>query len=122
MTQLYAPITITLFSLYSISCVTNVASLCVTKIKSSRSTLLEVFMQLYGKSTNKKAMFNIVSNSDFKSQVSFINRYLAYASSHGIGGGGGGGGHGGSYFGNIRGHDTFQVFSFPIKLKFYNSI
>ena len=121
MTQLYAPITITLFSFYSISCFTNVASLCVTKIKSSRSSLLEVFMQMYGKATSKKAMFHIVSNSDFKSQVSFINHYLAYASSHGIGGGGGGG-HGGSYYGNIRGHDSFQVFSFPIKLKFYNSI
>ena len=35
---------------------------------------------------------------------------------------GGGGGHGGSFYGNIRGHDSFQVFSFPIKLKFYNSI
>ncbi|MFZ4680707.1 MAG: hypothetical protein ACOYLP_11120 [Flavobacterium sp.] len=122
MTQLYASITITLFSFYSISCVTNVSSHCVKKIKSSRISLLEVFMQMYGKNSSKKAMFNIVSNSDFKSQVSFINRYLAYASSHGIGGGGGGGGHGGSYFGNIRDHDTFQVFSFPIKLKFYNSI
>ena len=106
MTQLYAPITITLFSFYSISCVTNVASLCITKIKSSRSSLLEVFMQMYVKTTSKKAMFHIVSNSDFKSQVSFINNYLAYASSYGIGGGGGGG-HGGSYYGNIRGHDTF---------------
>ena len=106
MTQLYAPITITLFSLYSISCVTNVASHCVTKIKSSRISLLEIFMQMYGKNSSKKAMFNIVSNSDFKSQVSFINNYLAYASSYGIGGGGGGG-HGGSYYGNIRGHDTF---------------
>ena len=110
MTQLYASITITLFSFYSISCVTNVASHCVTKIKSSRISLLEIFMQMYGKNTSKKAMFNIVSNSDFNSQVSFINHYLAYASSHGIGGGGGGGGHGGSYLGNIRGHDTFQVF------------
>ena len=121
MTQLYAPITITLFSFYSISCVTNVASLCITKINSSRVSLLEVFMQLYRKTNRRKAMFHIVSNSDFKSQVSFINHYLAYASSHGSGGGGGGG-HGGSYFGNNRGHDTFQVFSFPIKLKFYNSI
>lgn len=121
MTQQYAIITITLFSFFSISCVTNVASLCVTKIKSSRSSLLEVFMQMYGKTTSKKAMFHIVSNNNFKTQISFINHYLAYASSHGIGGGGGGG-HGGSYYGNIRGHDTFQVFSFPIKLKFYNSI
>jgi hypothetical protein len=66
-------------------------------------------MQMCEKTTSKKAMFHIVSNSDFKSQVFFINHYLAYASSHGSGGGGGGG-HGGSYFGNIRGHDTFQVF------------
>jgi glycine cleavage system protein P-like pyridoxal-binding family len=63
-------------------------------------------MQMYVNTTSKKAMFHIVSNSDFKSQVSFINNYLAYATSHGIGGGGGGG-HGVSYYGNIRGHDTF---------------
>ncbi len=106
MTQQYAIIITSIVSLFSIIHVDNVASLCITKIKSSRSSLLEVFIQMYGKTTSKKAMFHIFSNSDFKSQVSFINNYLAYASSYGIGGGGGGG-HGGSYYGNIRGHDTF---------------
>ena len=106
MTQQYAIIFTSIVSFFSITHVDNVASLCVPKIKSSRSSLLEVFMQMYAKTTSKKTMFHIVSNSDFKSQVSFINNYLAYASSHGIGGGGGGG-HGGSYYGNIRGHDTF---------------
>ena len=75
-----------------------------------------------GMAKGQQAIAPTFSNQIFKTQISYINNYLAYASSHGIGGGGGGGGHGGSFYGNIRGHDSFQVFSFPIKLKFYNSI
>jgi hypothetical protein len=78
-------------------------------------------MLMGGMAKGQQAIAHTFSNQIFKTQIAYINHYLAYASSHGSGGGGGGG-HGGFYYGNIRGHDTFQVFSFPIKLKFYNSI
>jgi hypothetical protein len=111
MTQNYALITTSLFSLFSISCVTNVASSYHIKFKSAKATFALVVMLLDGLTTSQKAVVHNISNRFFKAQDSFTNHYLAYASSHGIGGGGGGGGHGGFHTGNIRGHDTFQVFS-----------
>ena len=121
MTQQYAIIITSLVSFFSITHVGNAASLCNTKIKSARVSLVVFFMLMGGMAKGQQAIAHTFSNQIFKTQITYINHYLAYASSHGSGGGGGGG-HGGSYYGNIRGHDTFQVFSFPIKLKFYNSI
>ena len=121
MTQQYAIIITSLVSFFSITHVSNAASLCNTKIKSARVSLVVLFMLMGGMAKGQQAIAPTFSNQIFKTQIAYINHYLAYASSHGSGGGGGGG-HGGSYYGNIRGHDTFQVFSFPIKLKFYNSI
>ena len=82
------------------------------KISTSFSNLFTLWL-----SSNHK-----FPNYLFTSQSRIVNYFLAFASCQGTGGGGGGGGHGGSFYGNIRGHDSFQVFSFPIKLKFYNSI
>jgi hypothetical protein len=121
MTQQYAIIITSLVSFFSITHVSNSASLFNTKIKFARVSLVVLFMLMGGMAKGQQAIAPTFSNQIFKTQVAYYNHYLAYASSHGIGGGGGGG-HGGSYYGNIRGHDTFQVFSFPIKLKFYNSI
>ena len=55
-------------------------------------------------------------NSAFKSQITFCNYLLdsAAIAGRGGGGGGGGGGHGGLFTRKIRGHDSFQVFSFEI--------
>ena len=121
MTQQYAIIITSLVSFFSITHVSNAASLCNTKIKSARVSLVVLFMLMGGMAKGQQAIAHTFSNQIFKTQIAYINHYLAYASSHGSGGGGGGG-HGVSYYGNIRGHDSFQVFSFPIKLKFYNSI
>ena len=121
MTQQYAIIITSLVSFFSITHVSNAASLCNTKIKSARVSLVVLFILMGGMAKGQQANAPTFSNQIFKTQIAYINHYLAYASSHGSGGGGGGG-HGGFFYGNIRGHDSFQVFSFPIKLKFYNSI
>ena len=121
MTQQYAIIITSLVSFFSITHVSNAASLCNTKIKSARVSLVVLFMLMGVMAKGQQAIAHTFSNQIFKKQIAYINHYLAYASSHGSGGGGGGG-HGGFFYGNIRGHDSFQVFSFPIKLKFYNSI
>lgn len=60
------------------------------------------------KTTTKKLI-----NSAFKSQITFCNYLLDSAAIAGRGGGGGGG-HGGFVTRKIRGHDSFQVFSFEI--------
>jgi hypothetical protein len=91
MTQQYALITTSLVSFFSITHVSNVASLCNTKIKSARISLVILFMLMGSMARGQQAMAYNFSTQIFKSQISFVNNYLDFASSYGIGGGGGGG-------------------------------
>lgn len=91
MTQQYALITTSLVSFFSIIHVSNVASLCNTKIKSARISVVVLFMLMGTMAKGQQAMARTFSTQIFKSQVSCINNYLDFASSYGIGGGGGGG-------------------------------
>jgi hypothetical protein len=91
MTQQYALITSSLVSFFSITHVSNAASLCNTKIKSAHISLVILFMLMGSMAKGQQEIAHTFSNQIFKSQISFVNNYLDYASSFGIGGGGGGG-------------------------------
>ncbi len=91
MTQQYAIIITSLVSFFSITHVSNAASLCNTKIKSSRISLVVLFVLMGSMAKGQQKIAHTFSNQIFKSQISFVNNYLDYASSFGIGGGGGGG-------------------------------
>ena len=91
MTQNYVLISTSLISLFSIANVSNVVSSCFVKYKSNRISFVAVILLMCGLTTSQQAIANTISNRSFKVQVSYINNYLDYASSHGIGGGGGGG-------------------------------
>ena len=88
MTQQYAIIITSLVSFFSITHFGNAASLCNTKIKSARVSLVVLFMLMGGMAKGQQAIAHTFSNQIFKTQIAYINNYLAYASSHGSGGGG----------------------------------
>jgi hypothetical protein len=92
--QHYASISAKLFLLLNTVFINDVALACQDKFKSARVDLVLGFVLFAALTTSQQAVAHNVANGIFKSQVSFHNYYLAYASSHGIGGGGGGGGHG----------------------------
>lgn len=93
--QHYASISAKLFLLFNTAFINDVASSCQDKFKSARVNLVLVFVLFAALSSSQQALAHNVSNRILKVQSSFINHYLAYASSQGTGGGGGGGGHGG---------------------------
>jgi hypothetical protein len=94
MTQQYATVTISLFSLFCCASILLVCSICVVKAVSSDVSLLRIYYAGRALMARKTAMLRTVFKQLFNEQCLFVNYYLAYASSNGTGGGGGGGGHG----------------------------
>jgi len=92
--QHYALFTTVLLSVFNTTFVNDVATACQDKMRPAKVNIVLVFVLFAALTSSQQAVAHNVSNRVFKSQVSFNNQYLAYASSHGIGGGGGGGGHG----------------------------
>ena len=87
-----------------------------------KGDFLAVFFLFIAVPTALKASSKKLINSAFKSQITTCNYLLDSAAIAGRGGGGGGG-HGGLFTRKIRGHDSFQVFSFEIlKINDYNLI
>jgi hypothetical protein len=108
MAQNYVLISTSIISLFSIANVSNVVSSCFIKYKSNRISLVAVILLMGGLTTSEQVIANTISNRSFKMQVSYVNNYLDYASSRGIGGGGGGG-HGNHE--RVLWHDHANLFN-----------
>ena len=94
MTKNYVLFSSQLFSIFYATIINDVASSCVKKIKAARINFVVVFILLGAFTLSHQAIVHSYAASALKTPTVFINHYLTYASSHGIGGGGGGG-HGG---------------------------
>ena len=91
MTKNYVLFSSQIFSIFYATIINDVASSCVKKIKAARVNFVVVFMLLGALNAGHQAMTHNIAIKSCKTHIVFINQYLAYASSHGIGGGGGGG-------------------------------
>ena len=89
MPQNYASYPTQFFALFTTLFINDVASQCGKKMKRARVNFFTVFMLLGTLTASHQAVAHAVFNSVIKTQTSFLNHYLAYASSRGIGGGGG---------------------------------
>lgn len=89
MPQNYASFPTHFFTLFTTLFINDVASHCEKKIKTAGENFFAVFMVLWGLGAGHPSVNHAFTTSVLKTQTSFLNHYLAYASSRGIGGGGG---------------------------------
>ena len=91
MKQQYSTVTTSLFSLFCYTSIVLVYSICERKVVSVSVSLTRIYYAVSAIVARKTAMLRTIFKQLFKEQCLFVNYYLAYASSNGIGGGGGGG-------------------------------